>query len=110
LSLGYFTDEYQFASVLPNDKRPLGRTLAFKNDLRIMGRGAAPSILVERSARAPLIWGMLQAIPSSALRPPLLLAFMVTCASRSSDTNLDPGVCSLVDTTNPQASRSQWRS
>src|SRR6266496_2584996 len=33
--------------------------LMFSNDLRIMGRAAAPSILVERSACASLIWGLL---------------------------------------------------
>jgi hypothetical protein len=63
------------------------------NDLRIMGRAAAPSILVERSARAPLIWGLLQSVPSSAPRPPLPLAFTVTCVGRANGRNLDPGVC-----------------
>jgi hypothetical protein len=40
------------------------------NDLRIMGRAAAPSILVERSARAPHVWGLLQPLAASTPRWP----------------------------------------
>jgi hypothetical protein len=40
------------------------------NDLRIMGREAAPSILVERSRRAPPTWNLLP--PVSWLRPALV--------------------------------------
>jgi hypothetical protein len=83
--------------------------LMFANDLRIMGRAAAPSILVERSARAPLIWGLLQPVSLRSAAPALGLAFIVAGGSRSSGRNPHPGVCSLVGMSNQQAQRSQWR-
>ncbi|MBX0329686.1 hypothetical protein K2Z83_18610 [Oscillochloris sp. ZM17-4] len=38
-----------------------------ENDLRIMAREAAPSILVERSLRAPLTWNLLPSVPRLSL-------------------------------------------
>jgi hypothetical protein len=74
-----------------------------------MGRAAAPSILVERSARAPLIWGLLQPVSLFSFAPAPGFAFTVAYSGRSRSRKPDPGVCSLATPGNWPAQRSQWR-
>ena len=62
---------------------PTPRALVHCNDLRIMGRGSRPINPRPRSARAPLIWELLQPVSRFSSTPALEPAFSVTGGRRS---------------------------
>jgi hypothetical protein len=84
--------------------------LVFKIDLRIMGRRSRPIILVERSARVPLIWGLLQPVSQLNCVPASDTLSLPPVLEDQAAGNPAASLCCLVVPRNLQAHRRCWLS